>query len=139
LACYNVDTREQILIFFGRNTICTNKVGNQKTFYTMPSQITFVSALPSKTGNTNITFFTRCISALREFNQLLLHFFNLLDSQLIFTLLYDSLNLVINVFSYGSFGGHGSGERKSRALQQLDCIACTKYQCAVFWVFSFAR
>jgi len=28
MACYNFDTREQILIFFGRNV--TDKVGNQK-------------------------------------------------------------------------------------------------------------
>jgi len=40
-----------------------------------------------------------CISALPEFNQLL-DFFNLFDSRLIFTLLYDSLSLVINAFSY---------------------------------------
>jgi len=30
-ACYNVDTRERILIFFGRNVI--DQVSNQKTFY----------------------------------------------------------------------------------------------------------
>jgi len=31
LACYNFDTREWILIFFGRNV--TDKVGNQKRLY----------------------------------------------------------------------------------------------------------
>jgi len=31
LACYNLDTREWILIFFGRNV--TDKVGDQKTLY----------------------------------------------------------------------------------------------------------
>jgi len=31
LACYNFDTHEWILIFFGRNV--TDKVGNQKTLY----------------------------------------------------------------------------------------------------------
>jgi len=31
LACYNLDTHEWILIFFGRNV--TDKVGNQKTLY----------------------------------------------------------------------------------------------------------
>jgi len=35
--------------------------------------------------------------------------------------------------------GHGSGERKSIALQQLDCVARTKHRCAVFWVSCFAR
>ena len=31
MACYNFDTHEWILIFFGRNV--TDKVGNQKTLY----------------------------------------------------------------------------------------------------------
>jgi len=31
LVCFNFDTRERILIFFGRNT--TNKVSNQQTLY----------------------------------------------------------------------------------------------------------
>ena len=31
LACYNLDTHERILIFFGKNVI--DKVGNQKTLY----------------------------------------------------------------------------------------------------------
>jgi len=77
-------------------------------------------------------------SALPEFNQSLFDFFNLFDSRLILTLLYDSLNLVINAFSSGLLG-HGSKERKSTALQQLDCVARTKHQCAVFWVSSFTR
>jgi len=74
-----------------------------------------------------------------EFNQLLLDFFSLFDSQLILTLLYDSINLVINAFSYREYWGHGSGERKSRVPQQLDCVARTKHQYAVFWVSSFSR
>ena len=79
-----------------------------------------------------------CISALPEFNQLL-DFFNLFDSLLILMLLYDSLSLAVNTFSYRDCWGHGSGERKSRALQELDCVACTMHQCAVFWVSYFAR
>jgi len=66
----------------------------------MPPQITCASALPGKTGNTKITFFTRCISAFPEFNQLLLDFFNLFDSRLILKLLHDSLNLVTNAIMY---------------------------------------
>jgi len=38
------------------------------------------------------------------------------------------------VFTYRDYWGHGSGERNSIALQQLDCAACTVHQCAVFWV-----
>jgi len=71
----------------------------------MPPQITCASALPGKTGNTKIAFFTHCISALPEFSQLLLDFFNLFDSRLILTLLYDSLNLVLNAFGLGFWGG----------------------------------
>jgi len=52
---------------------------------------------------------------LPEFNHLLLDFFNLFDSQLILTLLYDSLNLVMNAFSLELLGGmvqeKGSQER----------------------------
>ena len=114
------------LDIFGRSA--TDKVSSQKNV-TMLRQIICASALPGKMGNTKIAFFTRCISALPEFNQLLLDFFNLdffslFDSRLIVMLLSDSLNLVINVFSYGLLGGHGSGERKSRVLQQLD-MSCT--------------
>jgi len=35
-------------------------------------------------------------------------------------------------------GGMVQVKGKSTALQQLDCVACTMYQCAVFWVFYFA-
>jgi len=80
-----------------------------KRRFTMPPQITCSSALPGKTGNMKIVFFTRCISALLEFNQSLLDFFNLFDSRLILTLLYDSLNLVIKAWG---FWGHGTGEGK---------------------------
>ena len=41
--------------------------------------------------------------SLPEFNQLL-DFFSLVDSRLILTLLYDSLNLVMNAFSSGLLG-----------------------------------
>jgi len=46
----------------------------------MPPQITCASALPSKTRNTKNAFFTHCVSALPEFNQSLLDFFDLSDS-----------------------------------------------------------
>jgi len=71
----------------------------------MPHQITYASALPAKTENAKIAFFLICcIRALPEFNQLL-DFFNLFDSGLILTLLYDSPSLVINAFSCGTVGG----------------------------------
>ena len=63
----------------------------------MPSLITCASALPGKTGKHEDCIF--------HFSQSLLHFFNLFDSRLILTLLYDSLNLVINAISSGLLGG----------------------------------
>jgi len=54
-------------------------------------------------------------------------------------MLYDSLNHVISAFGPLGCWEHGSGERKSRALQELDCVACTMHLCTVFWVSYFAR
>jgi len=104
----------------------------------MPHQLTGASALPGKTEKRENCISPQCcLSALPEFNHLL-DFFNLFDSRLILTLLYDSLSLIINAFSYGEYWGHGSGERKSRELQQLDCVARTMHHRAVFWVSYFA-
>jgi len=106
----------------------------------MPHQITCAFALPGKRGNAKIAFSLKCcISALPEFNQLL-DFFNLFDSGLILTVLYDSLSLVINALSYGTVEKHASTERKSISLQQLDCVACTMHQCMrCLLIFYFAR
>jgi len=66
----------------------------------MPHQLTCASALAVKTEKRENCMFPQCRnSALSEFNQLL-DFFNLFDSQLILTLLYDSLSLVINAFTW---------------------------------------
>jgi len=101
---------------------------NQKTDYYAISN-NFASAL--KRRNAKITFSLKCcISALPEFKQQF-DLFNLFDSRLILTMLYDSLNIVINAFSPQGCWGHGSGERKSRALQQLDCVAHTVH-CLLF-------
>ena len=105
----------------------------------MPPQITCASALPGKTEKCeNRISLKCCISALPEFNQLF-DFFNLFDSRLILTMLYDSLNHVINAFSLQGYWRHGSRERKLRALQELDCVARAVHQYAVFWVSYFAR
>jgi len=136
LACYN-DTRTDFDIF-GRNA--TDEVSSQRRF-TMPPQITcFFSALPGKTRDTKIAFSTLCISALPEFNQSLRDFFSLFDSRLILTLLYDSLNHVINAFSLGHLGAWFRRKRsRERCSSWYYCVARTKHQCAVFWVSSFAR
>ena len=65
----------------------------------------------AKRRNTKITFSLKCcISALPEFNHLF-GFFNLIDSRLTLTMLHDSLNHLINVFSPQGCCGHGSGEK----------------------------
>jgi len=73
---------------------------------------------------------------LPEFSQLLLDVFSLFDSQLLLVLLYDSVKVVINEFSFRLSGrrGHGLRERKSREPYQLEYVAGTMhvYQCAVF-------
>ena len=69
----------------------------------------------AKRENTKIAFSLKCCtSALPEIHQSLLDFFNIVDSQLVLMLLYDSLNLVFNAFSSGLSGGmvHEKGSRK---------------------------
>jgi len=86
---------------FRRNV--TDKVSNQKILYNATSKnLCFCTTW--KTGNTKTAFVTRCISALPEFNQLLLDFFNLFDSRLILILLYDSVNLQSMLSAWGCWG-----------------------------------
>ena len=68
----------------------------------------------AKLGNAKMQFSLKCcISALPEFNQLL-DFFNLFDSLLILMLLYDSLSLAVNTFSYRDCWGDMVQEKGSR-------------------------
>ena len=67
----------------------------------MPPQITCASALPGKTGkHKNCIFHSNVVLV----QQSLLDFFNLFESRLMLTLLYDSLNLVINALARGCWG-----------------------------------
>jgi len=105
-----------------------------KRQFTMPPQLTCVSALPGKTETRKLQFSL----AVLVHCQSLLDFFNLFDSRLILTLLYDSLSHVINAFTLGLLGGmvlkKGSRER---------CSCWTELHAqntsAVFWVSSFVR
>jgi len=100
---FGFDTRERILIFFGRNA--TDKVAGQKTlYYVISNNVRFCSNWQN--GKHENCIFTRSISALPELNQSLLDFFNFLDSRT-HTLLYDSLNFVSNAFSLDFFWGGG--------------------------------
>jgi len=92
------------LWWFGRNV--TDKLSNQNTlYYAISNNLCFCTTWQN--GETRkLHFSLKCyISALPEFNQLLLDFFNLFYSWLILTMLYDSLNLIINAFSSGLLGG----------------------------------
>jgi len=83
----------------------------------MTPQITCAGALPGKMGkHENCIFHSNARnSALPEFNQSLLNFFYLSDSQLILTLLYDSH--VINAFSLG--------DMVEEKVSQEHCSSCT--------------
>jgi len=107
-----------------------------KRCFTMPPQITSASALPGKMGNVKIVFFSGCISALPEFNQLLLDFFYLFDSRLILTLLYDCLNLVVNAFSLGLLGAwFRRKEVESAAAVGLCCTHNAPVHCLLGFLF----
>ena len=82
-----------------------------------PKQLVLLHYL-AKRASTKIAFSLKCcISALPEFNYSVLAFFSLFDSRLILTLLYDSLNFVINALGSGLLGGmvpeQESRERRS--------------------------
>jgi len=86
------------LIFFGRNV--TDKASNRKTLcYAASNNLYLCTTWHWQNGETRKLHFLLkcCISALPELNQLL-NFYNLFDSRLILTLLYDVLNLVISAF-----------------------------------------
>jgi len=78
---------------FSRNV--TDKASNQKTLYYATSN----------------NLCKCCISALPQFNQLLIDLLNLFDSRLTFILLYNFLNLVINAFISGLLGGMAQDKR----------------------------
>ena len=96
----------------------------------MPPQITCASALPGKTGKHENRIFSLkcCISALPEFNQSLLDLFSLFDSRLILTLMYDSLNLVVNAFSSRLLGAWF--RRKQVDSAAVVELCCTHNACA---------
>jgi len=106
-----------MLIFFGRNI--TDKVSSEKTLYCATSN-NLCFCTTGKCGNMKIAFFTQ----MQEFNQSLLDFFNLFKSGLILTLLYDSLNLVISVFSSGLLRGMVQNKEMSRVLHAQCPVCC---------------
>jgi len=99
----------------------------------MPHQITCASALPGKTGKReNCIFPSNAVldHCLNSTSCLISSTFLNHDSYT-YTLLYDSISLIINAFGYRNCWGHGSGERRSIALQQLDCCMLSAPVCSI--------
>jgi len=132
-ACYNFDTCEWILIFFGRNT--TDKVSNQKMlYYATSNNLCFCTTWQHEKHEHCI--FHWLYSALPEFNQSLLDFFNIFDLQLILTLRYDSLSLVINTFSSKLSGTwYRRKEVESAAAVGLCCTHNAPVRCLLGFLF----
>jgi len=122
--------------FFGRNV--TDKVSNQKTLYYYATSNNLCFCTTWQNLETQKWHFSlKChISALPEFNQSLLDFFNLFNSRLILTLLYDSLNLVINAFSLGLLGAwFRRKELESSVAVGLCCIHNASVHCLLGFLF----
>jgi len=134
LACYNFDTCERILRFFGRNV--TDKVSNQNTLYYYATSNNLWFCTTWQNGKTRKLHFSLkcCISALSEFNQLL-DFFNIFDSWLISRYcIYDSLTLVISAFKSGLFEARFKiNEVESAAEVRL----CCTHNAPVRWILAF--
>jgi len=83
----------------------------------MPPQITCAFHYLAKRKTRKLHFSLAVLVHCQNLTSCYLIFFNLFDSQLILTLLYDSLNLVTNAFSLGLLLGmvqeKGSRERRS--------------------------
>jgi len=65
-----------------------------------------------------------------SFKQSPLDFFKLVESRLIFMLLYDCLNLIISGVHQSRLGSWGRRSEKVK-LKGLDCVAYKMCQCAV--------
>ena len=125
--CYNFDTCEQMRFwyFFGRNV--TDKVSYWKDALLCHLKWRVLLHYLVKRGNTKIAFSLKCcINALPEFN--------LSDSWLVLTLLYDCLNLVINAFSSGLLEGmvQEKGSRERRSSWTVLHAQCTSVLCSGF-------
>jgi len=118
--------------YFGRLVI--DKVSNQKMLYCATSNnLNFCTTWQN--GETQKShFFTQmlyqCIARIQPVAPWFLQSFWLATH----TLLYDSLNLVINVFSSGLLGGGMVQEKGSWEHCSVCTVACTMHvhQCAVF-------
>jgi len=97
----------------------------------MPPQITCACALPGKIGKNKLHFslkYCRPISALAELNQSMLDFFNLFWLTTHVGVWFPkSYNQCVQLGAVGAW----FRRKKSTAMQQLDCVACTMHQFSV--------
>jgi len=131
LVCYNFDTCERILTFFGENV--TDKVSNQKTlFYATPNTLCF--CITWRNGETwFFCIFTQILQEGIAWIQLAAWF-----RQSLWPTTHNLLNLVINAFSSGLTRGMVQ-DKRSRALQKFNCVVCAMHQCVVFWIFLISQ
>jgi len=129
-ACYNFDTHERILIFFGRNA--TNKVRSQKTlYYATSSNLCFCTTRQS--GKQKLHFSLAVLLHCQNSSSRCLTSSVWLTTH---TLLYDSLNLVINAFSLGFCGAwFRRKEVESAATVGLCCTHKAPVRCLLGFLF----
>ena len=123
--------------FFGRNV--THKVSNQKTtlYYATSNNLRFCTTWQNgKHENYIFHSLYQCISRIQPAAAWFLQPFWLTTNTQAAAWLPKSSNQCVQL---GAFVRHGSGERKSRALQQLDCVACAQSTSALSFGFPISQ
>ena len=118
---------------FGRNV--TDKVSNQKTLYSATSNnLCFCTTWQNRKHENCI--FTRCISALLEFNQALLYFFNVFDSRIILMRCMTP-RILSSMRSVWGFWGHGTLKGSPERCSSLSVELCCTYKAPVCCLLGF--
>jgi len=119
--------------FFGRNV--TDKVSNQKTLYcATPNNLCFCITwqnVETRKSHFITQMLYQCIARMQLVASWLLQSFWLTTDTHAAVWLPKSCSQCVQL---RAVGGHGSGERNSRAPQRLDCVVRTMHvhQCAAF-------
>jgi len=127
LACYNFDTRERILISFGRNI--TDKVSNQKTLYYATSNHLCFCTTRQNGKTLKLHLSLKCQNSTSCC--LISSIFLTQDSYSRCCMTPKSCNQCVQL---GAVMGHGSEERKPTALQ-LCCMHNAPVQCILGFLF----
>jgi len=137
LVCYNFDTRERILVFFGRNV--TDKVSNEKTlYYAISNNVCFCTTWQN--GQTRKShFFTQmlcqCIARIQPVAALFLQSFWLMTHNHAAVWLHKSCNQCIQL---GLLGDRGSHQGTYKALRHgSHSFTCKQHHaCLSFLAFT---